>query len=288
MSAQQVAKPAKIKPRALWYWIGAFFIVAGIVGSITMIVAGVLSTSHTVDNFARFVAPTDGQTLNFSQSGTFTIYYESNSKVDGQRYRSPDVVPGMSVQLIGPSGDTIDMQSASNTVSFSTSGRSGQSIGKVDIPSAGAYVAIVKADTTEPFVLAVGKGVLGKLFAYIGAAFAIGALGFVTGLVTLIVTGVKRSKRKRERRAAEQAAQQSAYAAGYSASAYAPTSYGAPAPGYAPSPTYAPPPQPFGAPPVAPTPAPAPAPAPAPPPAPMPPPPDPAGGGWAPPPPPPS
>jgi hypothetical protein len=275
MSAQQLAKPAKIKPRALWYWIGAFFIVAGIVGSITMFVTGIVSTSRTVDNFARFVAPTDGQTLNFSQSGTFTVYYEWNSKVDGERYRSPEEVPGISVQLVGPSGDTIDMQSASNTVSFSASGRSGQSIGKVTIPSAGAYVAIVKADTSEPFVLAFGKGVLGKLFAYIGAAFAIGALGFVTGLVTLIVTGVKRSKRKRERRAADQAAQQAAYAASYSPAAYAPTSYGAPAPGYAP------PPQPFGAPPAAP-------PAPAPLPEPAPPPPDPTGGGWAPPPPPPS
>lgn len=252
MSNPVVAPPAKIRPRALWYWIGALLIIGGIVGGIAMIVAGVVSTSRTVDKFARFVAPTEGQTLNFSQSGTFTIYYEWDSEVDGTLYRSPQEVPsGLRISFIDKDGQALPVSSGGSSVTFSVSGRSGQSVGKVTIPQAGVYVAIVQTDqASDQFVIALGKGVLGKLLSYLGGGLAVGFIGFVSGLVILIVTGVKRGRRKRERQGAQlQAAQQGTYASKPYASPY-PTVPGTDMPtgtGWPQAPTQpAPPPAPGG------------------------------------------
>ena len=80
--APAVAAPAKIKPGRIWYWIGALLIAAGVVGAISLIIAGIVGMSRTVDDFARFEAPVQGQTLDFAKSGTYTIYYEHESEID--------------------------------------------------------------------------------------------------------------------------------------------------------------------------------------------------------------
>src|SRR5215218_5858103 len=84
------APGAKLKPSGAWYWVGGLLIFAGIAAAIGIIVAGVLSVWDTVAKFARFVAPTEGTSLTFEKSGTYTVYYEHNSKVSGERIESPD------------------------------------------------------------------------------------------------------------------------------------------------------------------------------------------------------
>jgi hypothetical protein len=278
--APAVAAPAKIKPGRIWYWIGALLIAAGVVGAISLIIAGIVGMSRTVDDFARFEAPVQGQTLDFAKSGTYTIYYEHESEIDGVEISSPEDIPGdLDIQVTTEDGTPVPVSGAGTSVSFSVSGKAGEAVNKVTIPAPGTYIMNVSADSlrTEPcdvesgdtqdcFAIAIGKGVLGRLFAYLGAAGIVGFLGFVAGLVIIIVTAVKRSRRRKERRLADQeAARQSAWAA-------EPVTAGAP-----------------GWPPAAPAPgllpAPAPGPTVAPPTGPLPPPAE-GGGGWAPPPPP--
>jgi hypothetical protein len=260
------APAGKIKPSAAWYWIGAILIFLGIAGAAGLITTGLVSTSRTVDRFGRFVWNGVPQPLTFEKGGTYTVYYEHDSKVDGVRYQTPEGLKNSINMSFTPAGggQPILLRPSNDTASFSFSGRVGQSIGKVTIPEGGTYIAEVQVTGYDgPIVIAIGKGVLGKLIGFVLGGLAIGAVGFVSGLVILIVTGVKRGKRKRQRRAAEVAAASTAAYAPSNASLTAappPGGFGAPAPsppGFgAPSP--APSPPGFGAPAPAPSPAPAP------------------------------
>jgi hypothetical protein len=261
-----VSDPNKIKPGKGWYWFGALAIVAGGVGAIALFIAGVVSTSRTVDDFARFVAPAEDIPLNFLRDGEYTIYCESESTVDGRPISvDPRVCGTVDLALVGPEGGEVVIRSDNTSFSFSTSGRVGESIAKVRIPSSGTY--LMSADSAEPVAIAVGRGQLGRLALFIGGGIAAGLAGLAIGLTVIIVTAVKRGRRKRERRAA------TAVPAGYPPSPYAPSEpspYAPPEPSpYAPPPGATPPPAGGGSPP--------------------PPPPKPGsgGGGWAPPPPPP-
>ena len=77
------ATPTKIKPGKGWYWLGALLLAGGLLGGLALAVAGFLSLKNTVDDFGRFKV-TNGQgsaTVSFEKPGTYTIYYESHSKV---------------------------------------------------------------------------------------------------------------------------------------------------------------------------------------------------------------
>jgi|GEM_PF-3801160 hypothetical protein len=262
MAVPAYVPPAPIRPRSVWYWIGGLLIVAGIVGGIALMVAGVVSVSRTVDDFARFRVPPgelpEGgvrQELTFDRSGTYTIYYEWDSEIDGLGVDSPeDIPPDIRFVLIGADGVELPLQDAGTTASFSVSGRAGESIGKVTVPSAGTYVAEVEsASASEPYVIAVGKGVLARLAAYVGGGIAVGFIGVAAGIVAIVVTAVKRSRRKREQQRAALAAAQTAGTTPWYGTP-TPSPYGAPAPYGTPPPAgpggspgpWAPPPPPPG------------------------------------------
>jgi hypothetical protein len=276
MSYQQMAPPAPpppaaapppsepIKPGRRWYWIGGLLIAAGIATAVTLLIVWAVRTSDTVDKFARVrVVPDEGATtgLDFKKSGTYTIYYEWRSEVDGERIDNDDHDPPsqLDVEITGPDGQRIATEPEDRDITFSFNDKVGRAVEKVRIPAPGPYVMRVTSSATQPFAIAVGKGVIRTIIPY--ALIGIGALllGLGLGLTAIIVTAVKRGRRKRERRELEQA----------SWGGYGPPQ---PAPAY---PGAAPPP-PAGAPPWdAPAPAPPPtSPLPAPPPpAPAPPPP---------------
>jgi len=195
-------------------------------------------TSDTVDKFARFRVPPEGasQPLDFKKAGTYTIYYEWRSEVtepDGttQRIDNGDHTPPsqLAIEITGPDGKALQTASEDEDITFSFNDKVGRAVQKVFIPAPGSYVMKVSSDATNPFAIAVGKGVIRTIgpFALIGLGSFL--LGLALGLTSIIVTAVKRGRRKRERRTAEQAA-----LGGYGGpSAPVPAYPGAPA-GYAP------------------------------------------------------
>ena len=66
-----------VRPRALWYWIGAAIIIAAIAGAVFWIVSGVLGLDDTVDGFERVPYP-DGGTVTIDVPGEYVIYTESS------------------------------------------------------------------------------------------------------------------------------------------------------------------------------------------------------------------
>jgi hypothetical protein len=199
-----------LKPRAVWFVIGALLIAAGVAAGITLLTVGIVSTSRTVDNFGRFAAP-GSATLEFKKPGTYTIYYEYESEVcpvgGGGRScetisASHDKPRNLAITVTNSKGAKLPLRSVDNEVSFSVSGKAGEAVNRVEISTAGTYQISADAATSETFAIAVGRGVFGHLIAYILGAVGAALVLIGLGLATLIVTGVKRGRRKRERRRA--------------------------------------------------------------------------------------
>jgi hypothetical protein len=245
---------APIRPRALWFVVGAALIAAGVAAGITLLTVGIVSTSRTVDNFGRFAAPGSAQ-VRFLHPGTYTIYYESDSEIcphDDQGRRIPGACQSISASHDPPrnldivvkdgSGHELPLRAIDNEVSFSVSGKAGQSLYRVSIPTAGTYQVTATGSPGEPYAIAIGHGVFGHLVAYILGAIGAGLFLVALGLVAVIVTGVKRGRRKRERRRAQQGyGGYGGYGPGGYGSGYgpyggyavpgSPPSYGSPLPG---------------------------------------------------------
>jgi hypothetical protein len=214
-----------IKPSKAWYWIGALLIAAGVLTAIGLFVGWVVTTSHIVDNFARVKVPPEGQqvALDFKKPGEYRIYYEWRSEADGERVnnKSSDPPSQLDITVAAPDGSPIDVKPDDNDFSFSFNDKFGQAVSKIDIPAAGNYTMSVTSNATEPFVIAVGKGVLHTIWPWwlLGmiAAFVVG-VGL--GLLAIILTAVKRGRRKKELRRAQQP---------YGTPVYGTPAYGTPA-----------------------------------------------------------
>lgn len=186
-----------IKPGKKWYVIGALLIALGIGGGIALGVVGFVSVTRTVDHFARFDVKGGGTvaTLRMPNGGEYVVYYERRGNAT---LSSSDIPSGLDVTMAGPDGRPVPFVLDRREFSFSVNQRTGISVGRLTIPTAGSYKLTAKATGNETFTLAVGKGVGKRLVGYILGGLALAIVGFGAGLSTLIVTGVKRGRRKRQ------------------------------------------------------------------------------------------
>ena len=73
----------KIKPGKVWYWIGGLLVAVGVIGGLVLALAGFLNLKNAIEDFGRFRI-TDGAgqaTVIFEKPDTYSIYYESKSRV---------------------------------------------------------------------------------------------------------------------------------------------------------------------------------------------------------------
>ena len=131
--------PAKIKPGKGWYWLGALLLIGGVVGGLVLAVAGILNLKHTIDDFGRFKV-TNGQgsaTVSFEKPGTYSIYYESKSKVCTDLSQSgssctketvsgPKTPPARIDVTISKDGKDLDVKSSSKSFDYTLGGHTGK------------------------------------------------------------------------------------------------------------------------------------------------------------------
>ncbi|HEX6786420.1 MAG TPA: hypothetical protein VF076_04445 [Acidimicrobiales bacterium] len=205
------ATPTKIKPGKGWYWLGALLLAGGLLGGLALAVAGFLSLKNTVEDFGRFKV-TNGQgsaTVSFEKPGTYTIYYESHSKVcqdltqsgsgcTTETVRGPKSPPaGLSI-TISKDGTDLDVRGAKNSFDYTLGDYTGKAVGSVKVDEPGAYSMVVQTRREGDFVIALGKDVVSTIVPWLIGALALALVGVVLGLLVLILTGVKRGRRKRE------------------------------------------------------------------------------------------
>ena len=128
---------AAIRP-SWWYGlIGLVFALSGIGLFVFFIVTGIL---HLTDSLTQVIVP--GQTeLTLTQSGTYTIFLEENSVVNGRVYSATRSISGLkcSVREEGTSAGEIPVRRASSSITYSVGGRSGRSVLEFPVTESGQY-----------------------------------------------------------------------------------------------------------------------------------------------------
>ena len=138
----------------------------------------------------RLVVP--GSTvLTLDAPGTYTIFHEADSVVDGKLYSAPNIV-GLSVKVTAEAdGQQIAVVVPGFSSSYSINGRSGKSVLAFNIATPGRYrlSAQYASGRGEPqTVLAIGRGFFGQLFGTIAGALVATFAGFAGSLALVLTT----------------------------------------------------------------------------------------------------
>jgi hypothetical protein len=168
-----------------WLW----FVVAGLIAVASGVAASLylLPRLGSVDaGLIRVVVPGNA-TLTLDKPGTYTIFHEKHSVVDGKYYAS-DTVTGLRVELVAEADDApVPIVEPSTTTSYSLANRGGVSIFAFTIDRPGRYRLTTNLANGQ-VVLAIGQGMVGAALRLIGATTAIVCAGFaVAGIIVLIV-----------------------------------------------------------------------------------------------------
>lgn len=176
----------------LGYVIGLLCLLAG------MSMAGWLAWSEVAalrNVMIRVVVPGSTE-LTLDETGTYTIFHESDSVVDGKLYSASNI-SGLSVTVTADNGQQIAVTVPNVSSSYSMGGHNGKSVLAFDIASAGRYrlSALYANGRTEPqTVLAISRGFVGRLVGTIlGVVFSILA-GFGSALALVLTTYFRRRR----------------------------------------------------------------------------------------------
>jgi hypothetical protein len=181
--------PSRPKPASsLGYWLAAMLAFAGVAIAIAWFVSGITGIGSAVDDLAR--VPIPGTQTMALEEGKNAIYYESDAGEDARVPRLKITlapVGGGRPVVIGPHG---------GDVTYSTGGHAGRSIAGFTLEEAGSYAITVTSRTENvapEAVLAVGKGVGGRIVRAIVGAIAFFFGGLLLCGLTIILTARRRA-----------------------------------------------------------------------------------------------
>lgn len=160
-------------PSRLWYLLAVAIFVAGMTGM------GVFLSNRLAslgENLVQVVVP--GQTEVALNEGSYTIFHERQSTVDG-RFFSFDGIAGLGVTLTSAEGEAIALTPPSTNSGYEFGGRSGTAVFEMEIVDPGVYLlSAAYRDAVGPeTVLAIGKEFGGDLFYVLFGAFALAITG---------------------------------------------------------------------------------------------------------------
>jgi hypothetical protein len=170
----------------LWY------VLAGVIGLVGLVAAALYALPRigAVDQGTMRTVMPGSVMLMLDTPGTYTIFHERRSVVDG-RYYASDSADGLKMTLVDPRGAPIALVEPAMESSYHIGNREGRSIFAFDVAEPGRYrlSASLASGATEPkVVLAVSQGLVGGIiqlvFKTLGIAF--GSLG-IAGLLVAIV-----------------------------------------------------------------------------------------------------
>ena len=177
-----------------------WFVVAAVIGVGGFVIAGfnLFSGLGAFEGRMMQVVMPGSVTLNLSEAGTYTVFHERRSVVDGKSYSS-DSTAGLRLSVFAPDGTDLDLTPSSGST-YTFNGREGRSLATFRVATPGLYrvTGTLPNGRTEPkVVLALGAGVLGGMFRMIGLsiAFAIGGVAVAALIVILTVIGRGKARR---------------------------------------------------------------------------------------------
>jgi hypothetical protein len=164
-----------------------WFVVAGLIAIAGFVCAGLYLWPRlgSVDaGLIRIVVP-GSATLTLDKPGTYTIFHEKQSVVDG-RYYASDTVAGLRADVVAEGGAPVPVEPSGGT-SYSVGGRQGVSIFAFTIDRPGRY-RLTTSLASGQAVLAIGQGMFGAIFKLVGGTIAIAFAGLaIAGIIVLLV-----------------------------------------------------------------------------------------------------
>jgi hypothetical protein len=180
-------------PSRGWYVVAALIIIGAIAGAIWTAVS---QFQGIAAGLVQVVVP-GGADLELKAPGSYTIFHEATSAVDGRIYASSDI-SGLRVTVrSAATGKEIRVGQPTGTATYSFSGRVGNSVLAFDIDTPGTYRldGSYEDGRLQPqTVIAVGTGFFSGLFTAIALPIGIGMTGFTAGALILIVVTLKRRR----------------------------------------------------------------------------------------------
>lgn len=224
MTMTTTTGPARRGPSVAWYPIGGVLFLGALAAAIVVLAVGLVHVFDTVDQFERIAAP-GAADITIGRPGTYIIYYEYKSKLNGRTIDAPRDPPRAQVVLTGPDGQPVGLRTFTSVETYDVGDHAGEAEQKFDATTPGTYhldVRVPGEPAGNRFVVAVGRGGIGKLFAApIVGFFGLLGLGLVVGGLLVVFTAVGRHRARLDARP--------------------PTSAPGPGPGNIPGPAWAPP-----------------------------------------------
>jgi len=210
-SKERTVEHQEIRPRAWTYALPAIPLVIGCVvfGVILFFgISGTVDSAQGLGGALTQVVVPGSATLTLDETGTYTIFHEYRSIVNGRIYSNTSMSSMDCTLTSNATGASIPLQIASINSTYEFGRRAGQSVMQFDIAEPGAYTLTCRypSGAAEPqIVLAIGHNLIGDIF---GAVFGVfgtvfGALAVVFGsiivaLIIVIVVTVRRQRAKKE------------------------------------------------------------------------------------------
>jgi hypothetical protein len=190
--ASIAADAGKRGPSRAWYLVSGAIVIATIA-----IFAYVLSSrlSALTDQLMQLMVP--GQVdLNLVQTGTYSIFHERQSVIDGQLLHSNDIA-GLRVSVRSASNTDVPLAMPKASATYSIGGRSGVAIFEFVIREPGTYRLNAEYDGGRALpraVLTIGLDFVGELTATILGSIAIMFAGLIGAAALAVVVFVKRRR----------------------------------------------------------------------------------------------
>jgi hypothetical protein len=166
-----------------------WFVVAGLIAIASFVAAGLYlwpRLGAVEAGMIRIVVP-GSASVTLDKPGTYTIFHERKSAVDGQYYAS-DTVAGLRVQLVAEAGGApVNIVVPTSSTTYSMGSRQGASIFAFTVDQLGRY-RLITTMTGGQAVLAIGQGTFGAIFALVGGTIAIAFAGLaLAGIIVALV-----------------------------------------------------------------------------------------------------
>jgi hypothetical protein len=173
-----------------------WFVVAGLIAIAGFVAAGLYlwpRIGSVEAGMIRVVVP-GSASITLDKPGTYTIFHEKQSVVDGQYYAS-DNVAGLRVDLVAEASGAHVRFESSTSASYSMGSRQGASIFDFTVDQPGRY-RLTASLASGQAVLAIGQSVLRSIFALVGGTIAIAFAGLAIAGIIVALTIWQRMKAK--------------------------------------------------------------------------------------------
>lgn len=182
------------RPRKWWYVISVLIFIIGISAFVLWLVNGL---SGITNGSQQFVVPGKSEIF-LSEPGKYEIFYEYRSVVNGKVYLTEENLSGLQCTLKDRSTDQfISMENPSINSNYSLGGRAGISVLEFTVKKAGIYDLSAQYSSGkegQEVVLAIGKGIGGKISGVIIVGIAIFILTIALSIIVFVVTFLMRRR----------------------------------------------------------------------------------------------